>query len=155
MQNTDRGQPVEVDVGPCLCPGRPHTSDIVWLRARPDTTMRFALVQAITEAGDDSRILTGYMVGVYLRLGPLRWNLVDAQGKAVERNVLGDALGLERELIVANVASDLYTEAITGPLPPKLSISQELGPMDGSTSPPSTTEISSEPSSPSIPVPST
>jgi len=147
MAATDRGQTVEVDVGECRCPGAPHASDTVTLRARPNTTMRFALLQAINEASDDTNILTGEMVSLYLRLGPVAWNISNGNGSPVPIEDLADTLGLDREIIVANRASDLYTEAILGPLAPSASNSPEPTPKEPSTSPTSPTAPSSAPSS--------
>jgi len=147
MNAADRGQTVEVDVGECRCPGAPHTSDKINLRARPNTTMRFALLQAINEASEDTNILTGEMVSLYLRLGPVSWNISNGNGSPVPIDDLADSLGLDREIIVANKASDLYTEAILGPLAPSVSSSPEPTQEEPLTSPSSMTEPSSERSS--------
>lgn len=110
--------------------------------------MRFAIMQAVAEVGDDSRLLTGYMVEVYLRTGPVSWNLVDENNRKVDISALGEALGFEREIEVANRASDIYTEAITGPLVKSEPSGPDSGPTESSTSLPSLTEISSRRSSP-------
>lgn len=159
MTDADRGQPVEVRIGGCRCPGdpRPHPDgDVVYLAPRAGLRLGMAAQAAIANARDQYDLAAELGI-VFVRYGIIAWNLVDLEdGKVVPLPVSPATIDerLEWEFggeEVADRAAELYGEAVVSPLQRRRSTSQALGPMDGSTSAPSPspegTPISSMPSS--------
>ena len=90
MTFADRGQPVEVNVGECRCPGTPHALDTVWLKPELDVPLAIAANAAIRaievgelSVGEANSEVQYALTGVYLRHSIVRWNLVDEKGDDV------------------------------------------------------------------------
>ena len=132
MPITDRGQPVEVHVGACRCPGTPHALDTVWLKPELDVPLAIAANAAIDapelarrfQAGElslaEANSETQYaLTGVYLRHSIQRWTFVDEKGDGI----LVTPANITRLLPwgngggeVAEMADSLYSGPLFAPL---------------------------------------
>ena len=126
---------VAVDLGECRCPGTPHDGgDTVWLRQELGVDGGFAIIGII--ATPDDTPLIERLGRAYLRHGIVDWTLCDSGGAKVPctpENI--DRLAWSGPLLaIANKASDLYGEAVLGPLAQTASESSPSGQSDASTS---------------------
>lgn len=104
MTGTDRGQPVEVNVGPCRCPGTPHTSgDLVYLAPQAPFELGFAAAVGMrVAAGDEVR--TEVEIGrAYVGYGIVNWTFTDADGNA---RPIFDSLG-NRQISPNDIVAEL------------------------------------------------
>lgn len=115
---------VPVPIGPCACPGTPHTDgDVVELRTRLGLSAGVQLQRLIVEARQnrpDSIELTGKLAESYLLVGVAGWNLVDEAGRPVpvtpdtiQAQLLAD---FSRSAELADKADELYMGPVLGPL---------------------------------------
>lgn len=125
MTIADRGQPVEVNVGECRCPGTPHALDSVWLKPELDVPLAIAANAAIRaievnelNAAEANAEVQYALTGVYLRHSIVRWTFVDEKG-----DVPITASNIARLLPwgngggeVAEAADALYSEKLFAPL---------------------------------------
>ena len=126
MSITDRGQPVEVNVGACRCPGTPHALDTVWLKPELDVPLAIAANAAIRaieigelSIGEANSEVQYALTGVYLRHSIIRWNLVDEKGEPVpitSSNITRLLAWGKGGGEVAEAADGLYSEALFAPL---------------------------------------
>ena len=107
----------------CACPGTPHDDgDIVILRAHLGFTAGAEAYRKITDCiwetkGDVQKAmeLMAERVGpVYLREGPLSWNVLDEKGEPVPLDCT--ELPFPEALEIVEAASALYTTEISLPL---------------------------------------
>lgn len=150
MTDIDRGQPAEINVGDCRCPGSPHAFDTVTLAAEPSLTMGLRANGAIAKANDDPALLELYLGRVFIEEGIISWTFVDEEGDAY--GITPD--NIERLLpwskggqLVAEKANDLYGEAILVPLVRQSMTTSKPGSTNGSTSPTRTSRSSRRSSS--------
>lgn len=139
MSAIDGGQAVEVNIGDCLCPGdpRPHPSDIVWMRAKPDLQMGLAAIAALRQSGDYIGDANAAVYSVFVRYGVVAWNITDELGKPVPVTfeAILDRLGwLEGGKIVAQKGMELYQDKVFVPLALPSSVSPQPTHSNGSTS---------------------
>lgn len=126
MTIADRGQPVEVQVGECRCPGAPHTQDVVWLKPDADVpmTLAFNTTWQNVEGSALSRTeweadMGAALAGVYIRHSIVRWTFVDDKGMPVP--ILPSTITRllppnNGGLIVASEADRLYQKDLIDPL---------------------------------------
>ena len=126
MSIADRGQPVEVNVGDCRCPGSPHALDTVWLKPELDVPLAIAANAAIRSievgelsAGEANAEVQYVLTGVYLRHSIVRWTFTDEKGldipitpSNVARLLPWGNGGGE----VVEAADNLYSEKLFAPL---------------------------------------
>lgn len=140
MSDTDGGQAVEVNIGDCLCPGdpRPHPGgDIVWMAPHADLKMALAAQSAFNQASNWVGDAAAEVYSVFVRRGPVRWNLVDAAGKPVSLTpdtVMGRLTWHNGGKIVAMAGKLLYQDEIFDPPTQPRQVSQPPSPSSGSTS---------------------
>lgn len=121
-------KPVEVAAGACLCPGTPHANgDVIYLRPELDATGGMLVVAAM--AGEQETLVER-LGRAYLLAGIVDWTFVDDAGRAVPvtRENITRLRFTGAVLEVANVASDLYGEAVLAPLVLKATGSSPNGP---------------------------
>lgn len=126
MSIADRGQPVEVNVGECRCPGAPHTQDLVWLKPQVDVPMTMAFNVTWTGIEGDALNLPEWqadmqaaLAGVYLRHSIQAWSFVDEKGDGVPIKPSTIAALLPAQnggLIVVEAADALYQRDLVDPL---------------------------------------
>lgn len=85
-------------IGPCTCPGRPHTEDTADLRVLYGYGELGRIRQAGRLAGIEAYMQAAILIGV------VRWNLVLANGSA--RPIDADEVGLLSESIVDRLMAD-------------------------------------------------
>ena len=136
---------------PCICPpleGKPrHETDTIELRERLGFRESLAAQNAVyllkgedpdANAADVLAVLTEQ----YLLAGIEKWSVVGVDGKPIAptKPAIRELLltNMEVALQVAEVADDLYREAVLAPLVARASISSPDTPTDESTSPTST-----------------
>ncbi len=142
MAQDGRGQPVVVNVGPCRCPGTPHTiGDTVTLRGEPTTPMGVA-AWAVISVGGAVWDLQARLADVWRHYGIADWSFTDEKGAAIPitPTAMDDLLPFGsggRE--VQDRADELYSEAILRPLVERQSKSSLPTPTEPltSASPPS------------------
>lgn len=123
MDGIDRGQPVEVNIGDCRCPGdpRPHPDgDLVYLRPVPDLTMGLAATSALRQSGNLMGDTEAAMYSVFVRYGVVAWNVVDATGpvRVTHDAILSRLEWVHGGAIVASRAAELYRDTVLAPLVP-------------------------------------
>lgn len=131
-----------ITVGPCACPGKPHSEDTVDLRPKLGLAEGVRLQAMVVEAkqnGVDAPTLTGMLAEAYLLVGVGGWNLVDDKGKPVPVNpatitehLLAD---FERAAPVSDAADVLYREVAIGFLVKQAATLSPTTTTNGSTSP--------------------
>jgi hypothetical protein len=131
-----------VSVGPCACPGSPHSEDRVELRPKLGLAEGVRLQAKVVEAkqnGVDAPTLTGMLAESYLLIGVKDWNLVDDKGKPVpvtpetiKAHLLDD---FDRAAPVSDAADVLYREVAIGFLVKQAASLSRSTTTNGSTSP--------------------
>lgn len=129
MPASDRGQPVEVNVGACRCPGTPHTSgDLVYLAPEAPFELGFAAAVGMRLAAGDA-VRTEVEIGrAYVAYGVVDWTFTDAEGNArpifdslgnrlvSPNDVLGELAWNRGGMEVAERANNLYFADVIAPL---------------------------------------
>ncbi len=132
----------------CICPpkadGTPrHDHDTITLKDRMDFRSSIAIRNSLAlEADEDGNLDVADLLAIlserFIRYGIESWSLVDDKGKPVpvstaniERLILTD---IELATDVADVADDLYREAVMLPLVQRGQRSSPSSPTTGSTS---------------------
>lgn len=142
MENT-----VPVRVRDCACPGRPHTKegDVVYLKPMlgldggAAAEIDLAMVDEVPEERRVTTLFARWAV-TFVRYGAVGWNFVQ-KGKEGPEPKPFDVEELIADYrvsrLVADKASDLYSEAVTGPLvvAAAAAISSRDGQTTASTSP--------------------
>lgn len=121
----------------CTCPGTPHDEgDIVWMRsslgfAAGTRAVRAAgqAVEAATAAGldidKDADAFAGYYAEfvspVFIKDGPLSWNVVDEDGPVPLTPEALDALPFGDAYTIAEWADDHYSMGVFDPLAARMS----------------------------------
>lgn len=144
---------VPVRVRGCACPGSPHDGqdgredgDVVYLAPFLSLAGGLAAEDDIQKAGRpvatdptlleiDADVLRQRWLLTYVRHGPVGWNLLDAAGDPVPLDVEVLLADYRIGQPVADVAADLYSEAVTSPLANRRNGHSRNGPKAGSTSP--------------------
>ena len=148
-------EPVEVDLGPCECPGTPHQEgDKAWLRPRLTAEGGYRAMHVLmTSAQNGEEVTAGALGMVFLVDGLVEWTLLDDAGSPIptdEEMLRSGALDWDTTLApIAERAAVLYTESVIAPLRRGRSAPSLPGPMEGSTSP--TNGSSTKPPMPSAP----
>ncbi len=119
-------EPIEVDVGPCRCPGTPHTTDSVYLKPEVDVPMQLAFTAAWNQLRADGLTpdefladMQGILGGIYLRHGISGWTFTDVEGSVIRvkpdtiRALLPPNKGGVK---VADAGDELYTKELFAPL---------------------------------------
>jgi hypothetical protein len=138
--------PVEVDLGPCECPGTPHADgDKAWLRPRLTPEGGYRATSILVTAIDADQT-AGALGMTYLVDGLVRWTLLDDEGKPVrtdEAFLHSGALDWDTTLWpIMEQAATLYSDSVMSPLLRGRQAPLPDGPTEASTSP--TTDSSSE-----------
>lgn len=135
------GQPVRFR--DCSCPGTPHDGrdgaddgDIVVLRSALGFAAGAEVVRKLGEANEDGEFMaraTELIGPVYIREGPLSWNVVDANGPVPLTKERLDALSYADAYEIVEAADALYTEAIIAPLVKRMDVPSRNGRNGSST----------------------
>lgn len=147
---------------PCICPpieGKPrHATDSVTLRERLGFTASLAAQNAIfflkgSDPDASEADILAVLTESYLLSGIESWSVVGVDGKPIEptKPAIRELLfpHIDVAMLVADVADDMYRDAVLAPLVAKASDSSPPTPTDESTSAMSSSE---EPSlNPSLP----
>lgn len=152
MTAEDRGQPVEVALEGCRCPGTPHPHDIVYLAPHLSSDMGYAALGALNGAGNSAARRTAALGKVWRELGIVGWSFLDGEGKGVPITVenLDEYLPWgDGGFTVAQKADDLYSGELLAPLAQRSPNSSPDGRMESSTS--ANSESSPQPLKPSKP----
>lgn len=129
--------PVEVRLGACYCPGKPHETDLVYLAPALSMAGGMAAQAVINEGMTDPIRLQEGLAEIWLRHGVTGWNLVDEQGDPLplDRDSIMRALPYGKGgRLVAERADDLYAEDILAPLAERVRTISQRGRTAGSTS---------------------
>ncbi len=111
----------------CTCPGTPHPDgDTITFKDRLTFEENVAAVTSIM-TGDNIGIVSKAW-GIYLHAGPIAWNVLDEQGRAVllTREVL-DGLSFDDQWEIADRADDIYGKVALAPLVRRTSVSSKNG----------------------------
>jgi hypothetical protein len=145
MDTNDLGQ-VIVPCRECRCPGTPgafHPTDLVYLAPQPSLTiameMQFILEDAQEEAKGDQKLFeratVRRLLPLYVTLGVVGWNLVDAEGNALPLDTAAILADLSLSRPASDAASGLYTQKVIAPLGPTPSATLPAGRTVNSNSP--------------------
>jgi hypothetical protein len=132
---------VAVPIGPCSCPGEPHTEgDYVELRTKlglaAGTMLQRLVVEANQNRGDNAAI-TGKLAEAYLLVGVAGWSFVDEAGPVpVNPMTIQDLLldDFARSATLADKADDLYLGPVLLPLVNRAATSSPTTTTSASTS---------------------
>jgi hypothetical protein len=129
-------EPVEVRLGGCYCPGKPHETDIVYLAPALSMAGGMAAQSAISDGLTDALKLQELLAAVWTRFGVVGWNLVDEDGPLplTPANITAALPYGKGGRLVAEKADDLYAEDVLAPLVARLQSTSKRGPTNGSTS---------------------
>lgn len=117
----------------CACPGTPHPNgDTVTFKPKLSFDENVAAIAAIF--GGEGPSASSKAWGVYLRAGPIAWNLVDEELEPVPltREAL-EALPFEDQFEIGDLADDVYGETVLAPFLRRMRTSSESGPTTGSS----------------------
>lgn len=110
----------------CLCPGSPHNGedgaddgDIVVLREHLGFAAGAEALRKMGESGGDTRLVAELVGPVYVREGPIGWNLVDESGPVPLTKEALEGLAFFEAYPIAEKADDLYSLEIMRPLAPR------------------------------------
>ena len=155
--------PVEVDIGPCECPGTPHEDgDKAWLRPRLTAEGGYRATHILATA-EDADETAGALGVCFLVDGLVRWTLLDEAGEPVPHDEVmlrSGALDWETTLSpIAERAGVLYTDSVLNPLlrgrKPPLQDGQTTAStsptIDSSSGSPTPSEPSTTPTTPASP----
>jgi hypothetical protein len=139
MSRITPSDPIEVNIGACLCAGTPHPDgDLVFLAPHLSLDGGLAATQTIVAHRDQPDELVVLLSHVFLRYGILDWNFTDDDGEPipVTPTTIAAALPFSRGgLLVANRLFDLYmNEVEEDPLPERPARSSKRGRTAASTS---------------------
>lgn len=146
--------PVEVDLGPCECPGTPHTDgDKAWLRPRLTAEGGLHATYLAQTATEESATYTALGMA-FLVDGLVRWTLLDDEGQPVptdEATLRSGSIDWDGTLAtIAERGFALYTESVVNPLQRGRKAPSRRGRTEASTSPtPGSFSQSPTPSEPS------
>lgn len=116
--------PVELNVGPCDCPGSPHPDgDVVYMAPVLSMAGGMAAQGAINEAGHDPIALQEHLAKLWIRHAVIDWTFVDEDGDKIPLtpDTIARALPYGKGgRLVAERADDLYAEDILAPLADRL-----------------------------------
>lgn len=139
---------VPVRVGDCACPDQPHTDgDIVYLlpmlglEGGAAAELDVSAIQHLPEARRANALYARW-AATYVEYGAVGWNLTDAKGKPVPFDVSVLVNDYSKGRLVAEKASDLYSEAVMLPL---LETAMERLREEAEPSPDGSTEPSTSP----------
>lgn len=109
----------------CACPGTPHPEgDTVTLRPYLGFTAGAEALRILIAASGDQTFLDETLGPVYLREGPLEWNVLDESGP-VPMDV--ESLPYEEAVVIVDAADQLYSERVMRPLLQRLNESSPAG----------------------------
>lgn len=138
MSRFDDPSPIEVNIGPCDCPGTPHPDgDVVYLAPVLSMSGGMAAQGAIGSAGTDPIALQEALARVWIRHAVIDWTFTDEDGEKVALTPENIARALpygKGGRLVAERADDLYAEDILAPLAERLRTLSQGGPSARSTS---------------------
>lgn len=98
----------------CACPGTPHPDgDTVTFRPKLPFEASIEALQLMFKDGP-GKAQSGNAWPVYLRHGPVAWNLVDAEGDPLPLDP--ETLDFADQYEIADRADDLYGESVLAPL---------------------------------------
>lgn len=124
----------------CQCPGAPHDGDTVYLRPKISLPGGIIAQQSIIEAPPTVGAQTAGLIDAFLRNEIVAWSFVDEKGNDlpvtpanVEARILSD---FAYAMPIADVAAELYTEAVINPLRAAASESSKRSRTNGLTSAP-------------------
>ena len=107
----------------CSCPGTPHNGrdgaddgDIVVLRDHLGFAAGAEALRRISESGGDINLISELVGPVYVRKGPLSWNLVDEAGPVACTEEALAALPFHEAYEIVEKADLLYTIEVISPL---------------------------------------
>jgi hypothetical protein len=118
----------------CACPGTPHDGkdghddgDTVTFRDRLSFAAGVEAVRLIFAGSGDPSAMSA--MPVYLREGPLAWNLVDARGEAVPLTADAlEALPFADQYEIGDQGDTLYSADVIAPLLRRMKRSSATGP---------------------------
>lgn len=143
-----------VNVGPCRCPGTPHTEgDIVSLDVELSTPAGIAANAVVSLGGRIEDILSG-LLDALMRHSIREWTFLDAKGKPVpvnQDNIRAYLPWLKGGKEVSAAAQELYADTILGPFVRAFlrTTNEENPPSQTESSPDGSTEESSTSANPS------
>ena len=112
----------------CACPNTPHPDgDTVTLKPKLTFDENVAAFAAIFSPPNPGAVAKAW--GVYLHAGPVAWNLLDEDGRAVPlTDDALDGLDFPDQYAIADAADDLYGETVVSPLVRQMSKSSPTSP---------------------------
>lgn len=136
----------------CTCPGTPHPEgDGVFLRPFLGFLAGAEVMRIFKSSLGNLEALNEGIGPVFLREGPIGWNLVDADGPIELDTEALLALPYEQGIIIVEAADELYSHRVLDPLVRGLAKSSATGPTNGTSATPRTSKPRRKPSSPSSP----
>lgn len=102
----------------CTCPGTPHRDDgdIVYLRDHLGFAAGAEALRKISESGGEVALISELVGPVYLREGPIGWNVVDERGPVACTKDALSALSFIEAYPIVEKADLLYTVEVISPL---------------------------------------
>lgn len=118
---------IEVPLGPCQCPDTPHEQDTAWL---PTSLHPWdaAEAMAVVYSGEPQEVIERKVASIFVRHA--RWNVLGDDGEPL---AFADA-DWGSVSLVANAASEQYTEELMAPFLAQRQKSSPPGQTGGSTS---------------------
>jgi len=145
------GQPVRFRS--CSCPGTPHNGrdgaddgDIVYMRDHLGFAAGAEALRRVIESGGDISLISELVGPVYVRKGPLGWNVVDERGPVACTEEVLAALPFHEAYEIVERADLLYTMEVISPLAKRTNTPSGNGQTARST--PRSTHSSASPRSP-------
>jgi hypothetical protein len=114
---------IEVALGSCECEGEPHEQDTAWLPATIDPWDAAEAVSVIF-SGEEQEVVERKVARIFVRRG--RWNCTEPYDP--------DKMAWATLRLIANAASEQYTEELLAPFQPAPQKSSRRGQTGGSTS---------------------
>jgi hypothetical protein len=118
----------------CTCPGTPHDGrdgaddgDIVTMRDHLGFAAGAEALRRMGESGGEVKLIAELVGPVYIREGPLSWNVVDEAGPVTLTKALLDALPFHEGYSIAEKGDDLYSVEVISPLVPRMNGHSENG----------------------------
>ena len=124
----------------CTCPGTPHNGrdgaddgDIVYLRDHLGFAAGAEALRRVIESGGDVALISELVGPVYVRKGPLSWNVVDERGPVPCTEDALSALPFHEAYEIVEKADLLYTMEVISPLVKRTNAPSVNGQTDRST----------------------
>lgn len=112
----------------CACPGQPHPDgDTVTFKPKLSFDENVAAFAAIFSPPNPGAVAKAW--SVYLHAGPVAWNLLDDEGRAIPLTAEAlDGLDFADQYAIANAADDIYGETVVSPFSRAMATSSATSP---------------------------